>query len=255
MRKLNQKKAIFLASTFLLVLAGVFLSCSNSSASNNENSTENDEEKLYEITWTIAADYSLNYNSSSRNAISIGNITGGTVTAQEAEVSGSNWTVKSGGKSATGSITTSDSGLVFTIKLLNGKWLLSADCGTYVTSSDEKTKITIDPSVSGEEKAYKDDIQIKVKPKLTAGTTGTVNLTITDSTNTINTVEAVFDDVVLQKMGQTATNSHTFVFTWDGSTAVPTGGNAVRFLFFYRNLCWRHLRTCLQLRRNNKCLR
>ena len=232
MRKLNQKKAIFLASTFLLVLAGVFLSCSNSSASNNENSTENDEEKLYEITGTIAADYSLNYNSSSRNAISIGNITGGTVTAQEAEVSGSNWTVKSGGKTATGSITTSGSDLVFTIKLLNGKWLLSADCGTYVTSSDEKTKITIDPSVPGEEKAYKDDIQIKVKPKMTAGTSGTVNLTITDSTNTINTVEAVFDDVVLQKMGQTPVNSHTFVFTWDGSTAVPTGGNAVRFLFF-----------------------
>lgn len=248
MRKLNQKKAIFLATSFLLVFAGGLLSCSNAS-SNNDNSKDNGE-KLYEISGTIAANYSYapenvlraeNYSSLSRNAITIGDITEGTVTAKEAEVSGSNWTEKSNGRSVTGDITTTSSGqLVFTIKLTNGNWLLGADCGTYATLNSERTQVVIDTSVAGGEQGYKDDIVITVRPKMTASTNGTVNLTITDATGTINTIKAVeipissnsSTETDVQTIVQSAADSHTFLFTWNNSTSVPAGAHNVRFDFY-----------------------
>lgn len=248
MRKLNQKKAIFLATSFLLVFAGGLLSCSNAS-SNNDNSKDNGE-KLYEISGTIAANYSYapenvlraeNYSSLSRNAITIGDITEGTVTALEAEVSGSNWSVKTGGRSITEEITTpSSDGLGFTIKLTNGNWLLGADCGTYATLNNERTHVIIDTSAAGGEQGYKDDIVITVRPKMTASTNGTVNLTITDATGTINTIKAVeipissnsSTETDVQTIIQSAADSHTFLFTWNNSTSVPAGTHNVRFDFY-----------------------
>lgn len=250
MRKLNQKKAIFLATSFLLVFAGGLFSCSNAS-SNNDNSKDNGE-KLYEISGTIAANYSYapenvlraeNYSSLSRNAITIGDITEGTVTvtALEAEVSGSNWSVKTGGRSITGEITTpSSDGLGFKIKLTNGNWLLGADCGTYATLNSERTHVIIDTSAAGGEQGYKDDIVITVRPKMTASTNGSVNLTITDATGTINTIKAVeipissnsSTETDVQTIEQSAANSHTFVFNWNNSTSVPAGAHNVRFDFY-----------------------
>ena len=233
MRKSCLNRVGLFCTLFLFVLSVGLLSCSNISSSKNN---DNNEDKFYEVSGTITKEYDYiiaeNYKTLSRNAIAIDDISSGTVTAQEAEVSGTTWTVKAGGRSIEGSITTSGSNATFTIKLLAGKWLLSADCGNYATSAGEKVQVEIDSSQIGADHVYKDDIEITVRPKMTAGTTGTVNLTISDSTNTINTVQAVFNDVVLQTMGQTAANSHTFVFTWNDSTAVTTGGNAVRFLFF-----------------------
>ncbi len=247
MRKLNQKKAIFLATSFLLVFAGGLLSCSNAS-SNNDNSKDNGE-KLYEISGTIAANYSYapenilraeNYGNLSRNAITIGDITEGTVTAKEAEVSGSNWTEKTDGRSITGEITTpSSDGLGFKIKLTNGNWLLSADCGTYATINSERTQVEI-PSGTHAQQGYKDDIVITVRPKMTASTNGTVNLTITDATGTINTIKAVeipissnsSTETDVQTIVQSAADSHTFLFTWNNSTSVPAGAHNVRFDFY-----------------------
>ncbi len=244
MRKVIQKKAIFLAASFLLFFAGVFLSCNNSTLNNNDNN-----EKLYEISGTIAANYSYapedvlraeNYSSLSRNAITIGEITEGTVTALEAEVSGSNWSVKTGGRSVTGEITNpSSDGLGFKIKLTNGNWLLSADCGTYATINSERTQIEI-PSGTHAQQGYKDDIVIKVRPKITAGVNGTVNLTITDGTGTINTIKAVeipissnsSTETDVQTIGQSPANSHTFVFNWNNSTEVTAGAHNVRFDFY-----------------------
>lgn len=238
MRKSCLNRVGLFCTLFLFVLSGGLLSCSNLSSSKNKD--DDIEEKFYEITGTIATEYNYidvgNYNTISRNAIAINNITAGTVTAKEAEVSGTTWTVKTGGSTITGTITASGSNATFTIKLLAGKWLLSADCGTYVTLNGEESHVEIDPTQIGAEHVFKDDIEIKVRPKMAASTTGTVNLTISDSTNTINTVKAVEissnTETPIQTMAQTAANSHTFNFTWDGSTAVAAGGHIVRFDFY-----------------------
>ena len=268
MERCRRKVFLSFITLILFSLISLLFSCKNQLLHGKNEPKNTDEETLYEVSGKILFDYTGDFSqvgeSASRFAIAIPSTIDCTVTAKEAEVTGSSpavWSEKSGGKSFTGTVNAEAK--TFTIKLPAGNWLISAACdfvgtpGTSVaqvsTPADGVAKITIDPAGSSNEdkQAYKANIVITVKSTITIGNGtvenghGTVNLTLNDQTGTIKTVKATEISsgtlTTLQTMSETTTGSKTFQFTWGTPTGTPpdtvnpqvtSGAHKVMFDFY-----------------------
>ena len=189
--KKNVSRILFAAALCSVLSAGL-LSCKNLFSHKIENNENNDEEKIYEISGKIFADYG-DFNSSSRNAIALADVGVCNVTAREAVVDSTTgvWSEKSNGKTVPAQ---SSDGGAFSIKLTKGKWLLSASSNTgesLETPSGSETKV--DLNETDYPAGYKDDIEIIIKPKMTIGSipagSGEINLTLNCQASTINTLK------------------------------------------------------------------
>ncbi len=189
--KKNVSRILFAAALCSVLSAGL-LSCKNLFSHKIENNENNDEEKIYEISGKILADYG-DFNSSSRNAIALASSLGCVITVTEAQVNETTgtWSPKAQALTYT---EVSDSDGNFTLKLKRGKWLLSASSNTgesLETPSGSETKV--DLNETDYPAGYKDDIEIIIKPKMTIGSipagSGEINLTLNCQASTINTLK------------------------------------------------------------------